>query len=285
MMTAAVFAAGQNAGSLKKSPKSLRELVETEKAFARMAAQKGTKAAFLEYLADDGIIFQPAETNGKQFWQNRPESPALLSWSPSWADISSDGSLGYTTGPWSFHPKGKKDAPTAFGQYLTIWKRQPDGRFKAVLDIGISHEKNDPATANLKKPFDAGSGPVKVESGIDLGVLTDIFSKEILSQGYFKYFADDVVVLREGHLPFYGKTNAFVGLEKMDALFPPRSYLNFKADVSPVYGNMMYARGVYQLTHKDKTSASWNFAQIWKYRDGRWQLVVDLFTPLSNAKS
>ena len=110
--------------------------------------------------------------------------------------------------------------------------------------------------------------------------MTDIFSKELLSQGYFNYFADDVVVLREGHKTFYGKTDGFLGLEKVDAQFPQGSYLDFKANVSPVFGNMMYAHGVYQLTHKDKSITKWNFAQIWKHRNGRWQIVADLFTPV-----
>lgn len=259
---------------------SLQKLVETEQAFARFAEEKGTKAAFLEFLADDGIIFQPTETNGKLFWKNSPESAAWLKWSPAWADISSDGNLGYTTGGWSFHPNGKADKATAFGEYLTIWKRQPDGKFKAVLDIGISHKQNTTGNKNWKSPADAGSGTKKVEKGINNGILTDIFSKEILSQGYFNYFADDVVVLREGHPTFYGKTEGFLGLEKVDAQFPPGSYLNFKADVSPVFGNMMYARGVYQLTHKDQTITKWNFTQIWKNRNGKWQIVADLFTPV-----
>lgn len=269
----------------KKSVQSpvtpLQKLVETEQAFARFAEEKGAKAAFLEFFADDGVIFQPSETNAKLFWKNRPESTEWLNWSPAWADLSSDGNLGYTTGGWSFHPKGKTDQATAFGEYLTIWKRQSDGNFKAVLDIGISHKQDTTGNKNWKSAYDAGSGVKNVKKGINNGILTDIFSKELLSQGYFNYFADDVVVLREGHPTFYGKTDGFLGLEKVDAQFPKGSYLNFKADVSPVFGNMMYSRGVYQLTHKDKTITKWNFTQIWKNRNGRWQIVADLFAPVS----
>ena len=38
-------------------------IVEAERAFARAAATKGTRDAFLEFLADDGIIFQPGPVN------------------------------------------------------------------------------------------------------------------------------------------------------------------------------------------------------------------------------
>lgn len=280
-----ISVSAQTKNPAQRSESSLKKLVETEQSFAKFAEEKGTKSAFLEFLADDGLIFQPTVTNGKLFWKDRSESPAWLNWSPSWADISSDGNLGYTTGGWSFHPKGKSDKAAAFGEYLTIWEKQSDGTFKAVLDIGISHERKTVGNKNWKSAFDAGKGKTKIESGVNNGILTDIFSKEILSQGYFNYFADDVVVLREGYPTFYGKTEAFLGLEKMDSQFPPKSYLNFKADVSPIYGNMMYAYGVYQLTHKDKSISSWNFTQIWKNRNGKWQIVADLFTPVKSQKN
>jgi hypothetical protein len=88
--------------SVQNNASSIQKLVETEQAFAKFAEEKGTKAAFLEFLADEGIVFQPAETNGKLFWKNRPESTEWLNWSPAWADLSSDGNLGYTTGGWSY---------------------------------------------------------------------------------------------------------------------------------------------------------------------------------------
>jgi hypothetical protein len=40
-------------------------LVQMERDFARSAATKGTRDAFLEFIADDGILFQPAPINGK----------------------------------------------------------------------------------------------------------------------------------------------------------------------------------------------------------------------------
>jgi ketosteroid isomerase-like protein len=259
----------------------LQKLVETEIAFAKTSELKGTKAAFLEFLADDGIVFNPTETNGKTFWKNRPESPALLSWKPSWADISSDGNLGYTTGGWELRPKGKTDKPAAFGQYATIWKRQPDGTFKAVIDLGISFDKTA-VRSSWNAPKDAGSGEKTPKTKIDLGTLTDIFSKKQLASGYFNYLAEDAVVLRDDHQPFYGKKQAFIELEKLDKNFPPDGFLNFNSNVSNSFGNMMYAWGVYQLTQKDNSVKRWNFMQVWKFRDGKWQIVLDVLSAVKN---
>src|SRR5882672_702136 len=119
-----------------------RALVEMEHALAKAAATKGTRDAFLEFLADDGIIFQPGPVNGKKFWTERPSRKGLLSWEPIFADVSRAGDLGYTTGPWEFRLNGPDDQPVAFGQYFTIWKKQRDGSWKAVLDRGVSSEKS-----------------------------------------------------------------------------------------------------------------------------------------------
>src|SRR5439155_6164657 len=120
-------------------------IVEAERAFARAAAVKGRRDAFLEFLADDGIIFQPGPVNGKQFWQARAPRKGLLSWEPVFADVSLAGDLSYTTGPYEFLPNGADDKPIAFGQYFTIWKKQTDGSCKIALDRGTgNHQPTGP---------------------------------------------------------------------------------------------------------------------------------------------
>ncbi len=263
----------------------LQRLVETEQAFARTASEKGTKTAFLTYLADDGIIFNPTEVNGKLVWKLREDSPALLSWNPAWADMSSDGRVGFTTGGWEFRPKGKTDQPTAFGEYVTIWQKQPDGSFKAVLDIGITHAASSSVSNTAwKSPTDAGKGVKSIKTGVDNAILTDIFSNKSMANGYFNYLADDAVVLRDGNLPFYGKQNAFFALERLEKEFPPSAFLTFSGNLSKIFGNMMYVWGVYQLNEKDGSVKKWNFVQIWKNRDGKWQLMLDIFNAIKTPQ-
>src|SRR5258708_11449173 len=119
----------------------LQKLVDTEHIFARMAAEKGTKAAFLANFTDDALVFNPDKLNAKEFWTARTPNASLLSWAPNYADISANGIMGYTTGNWEFRPKGKDDTPTAFGDFITVWVRQPDGKYKFVIDIGVGHAK------------------------------------------------------------------------------------------------------------------------------------------------
>src|SRR5437764_14297369 len=140
-----------------------RALVEMEHAFARAAAEKGTRDAFLEFLADDGIIFQPGPVNGKQFWQARTPRKGLLSWELIFADVSLAGDMGYTTGPYEFRPNGAGDKPTAFGQYFTIWKKQTDGSWKVALDRGTSNSQPSGPIAPLQFPKDVRPITKKVD--------------------------------------------------------------------------------------------------------------------------
>ncbi|MGI8885044.1 MAG: YybH family protein [Pyrinomonadaceae bacterium] len=259
----------------------LQKLIETEIAFADASAEKGTKQAFAGFQADDGVVFNPTALRGNLFWSNAKELPALLVWKTSRADVSSTGNFGYTTGGWELRPNGKADIPADFGQYVTVWKKQADGNFKVVLDIGVPFGKS--AVKQLSDaPKDAGAGEKSPKTKIDLGTLTDIFSKKSLSQGYFNYLAEDAIVLRDNYQPFYGKKQAFLELEKLDKTFPPDGFLEFQASISPNYGNMMAAWGVYQLKQKDNSVKKWNFMQMWKFRDGKWQIVLDVLTPVRN---
>jgi ketosteroid isomerase-like protein len=140
------------------------------------------------------------------------------------------------------------------------------------------------SAAAWKSPADAGTGLKSVKNGVDSNVLTEIFSNKSMANGFFNYLADDVIVLREGHLPFYGKQNAYFQLEKLDKEFPPSAFLNFSGNTSKIFGNMMYVWGVYQLNDKDGSIKKWNFVQIWKHRAERWQIVLDIFHPIPPKK-
>ena len=167
---------------------------------------------------------------------------------------------------------------------MTIWQKQTDGSFKAVLDIGISHPPGSLSNAVWKSPTDAGIGTNSVKDSISNSTLTDIFSNKSMANGYFNYLADDCILLRDGYLPFYGKQNAFLALEKLEKNYPPSNFLNFSGALSKVFGNMMYVHGVYQLTDKVKSVKKWNFVQIWKNRGGKWQIALDIFNPIPPEK-
>src|SRR5438270_9477327 len=260
-----------------------RALVQMEHDFARAAATKGIRDAFLEFLADDGIIFQPGPMNGKKFWGERQPRKGLLSWEPIFADVSRAGDLGYTTGPWEFRPNGPDDRPVAFGQYFTIWKKQRDGSWKAVLDRGVSSEKSF-ATRLLQFPLhDEAStydSKFNVASGrAALMKLEEDFSTLSVRKGataaFDSYLAGDARVLRQNVAPAVGKENALV-LISGSAGTP--TWKPTIADVS-ASGDLGYTYGAFDLKRGDAIIEHGSYVRVWKKESGKWRIVIDVMSP------
>ena len=74
---------------------AVRAMVEAERNFFQTGQEKGTRAAFLEFLADDSIVFRPGPLNGKEVWSKRAETGLDLVWEPTFAAISRSGDFGY----------------------------------------------------------------------------------------------------------------------------------------------------------------------------------------------
>lgn len=129
--------------TVSASPKATAEtLKQLEGEFMKAAADKGSQG-YMSYYADDAVevpnggAIIPGKANiakGMGFLDDRNNR---LIWTPVGADISSSGDLGYTYGNYEFHSMDKEGKPTVeYGKYTSIWKRQKDGGWKVVLDMG-----------------------------------------------------------------------------------------------------------------------------------------------------
>ena len=254
----------------------VEKLVDAEKAFAQLAAEKGTKHAFLANMSDDAVVFTPDRTLAKPYWSARGESSSLLSWSPNFAAVSSSGLLGYTTGNWEFRPKGKDDAPTAFGDFITVWQRQPQGMYKWVIDIGIGHDK----PPKYSTDWTTSNEPTKEinenkSSAADFANrFFEIAAADGLMKAYKQFAADDIRLYREGAFPAIGKAkiSELVNKDKGTYAFAKRTSFFGSADLA-------YVNNTYTLTRAGGKSEKGNFLQIWRLRNGRWQIVLDIFKP------
>ncbi|MEP7213952.1 MAG: hypothetical protein ABI791_12795 [Acidobacteriota bacterium] len=253
----------------------LEKLVRSEQSFAELASENGTRAAFLENMSDDAVVFQPDKVNAKQFWQARSESPALLTWSPNYADVSSNGIIGYTTGNWEYRAKGKDDVPAAFGEYVTVWQRGQDGRYRFNVDIGISHDKPTKYSAELAPPSYPSSANDKNTSAADTAnSFFEIAGQTGLSKAYQTYAAKNVRAFREGSMPMIGRDKllSFIKKGKTKTTLTKRTTFFGSADIA-------YVINTYSQTKQDKSVEKGNFMQIWKLIDGRWEIVLDIFKP------
>jgi ketosteroid isomerase-like protein len=124
-----------------KSVEASDLLFRLEAQFAADVAQHG-HAAFLTHFADEGVEvvdgggFDNIDAMRKQApW---PEG-TTLTWTPIKADMAASGDLGYTYGTYVFTSKNKEGKLVAsYGKYTSIWKKQKNGEWKVVVDMGNS---------------------------------------------------------------------------------------------------------------------------------------------------
>ena len=77
-----------------------------------------------------------------------PAGPSLT-WEPYEGLVSSQGDLGYTRGKFLFQGKDAAGKPvTDRGEYLSIWRKQPDGAWRLVVDSSLPAA--DPGAAPVK---------------------------------------------------------------------------------------------------------------------------------------
>lgn len=139
---------------------SLRSMVAAEYAFAQSAHDYGMRYAFMEYLADDAISFEPGPVRIRPRWQERPPRKDSLTWYPVRAEINGAGDLGFTTGPYAYTMKGSGDV--AHGDFITVWRyREPDG-WRVVFDTGVTHAVSGKPAARLQAQSISGRVPPKV---------------------------------------------------------------------------------------------------------------------------
>lgn len=116
--------------------------MEADRAFAAAVAEGGSEA-WASWFAGDGAMIQPGvgEIRGREeilsMMASLDEPGVSLRWEPLRADIAASGDLGWTTGTYvSESPGPDGEVRTGQGRYVSIWRRQPDGSWKVVMDLG-----------------------------------------------------------------------------------------------------------------------------------------------------
>lgn len=144
LLAATIFSASWTCLSAATADKEKwkAELAQVEAAFSAMAQEKGILAAFEHFAAPDVAFIDtdPRKFRGIAAVRERmgPDQPGVrLSWSALFTDVSDDGTLGYNYGRYEMRRAGPDGQPVVRGGFfLSIWKRQPDGTWKYVMDTG-----------------------------------------------------------------------------------------------------------------------------------------------------
>ena len=281
---AAVISAGQtpSSGSTATIPPALAAMAEAEREFAAAARVKGIRDAFLEFFADDAM-FEPGRGKAKdQLRQQKPQpfSERELVWEPRTGDVAASGELGWLTGPGTFINHASGDETPRHTNYLSVWRKEPDGRWRVFIDLGTTLK----APATFAPGFnrflfaDRYTGKEsKAAAGERLAAADRALNEGLVSAGAPAAYTEVLA------------TGARLHREGVGALTEPsvvRTWLSEHASgmtaqaaaaESAVSGDLGYSYGNYQLRPSEKSGV---YLRIWtRDAQARWRVVADVLSP------
>jgi ketosteroid isomerase-like protein len=269
---------------------TLEGLFDAERAFARASTERGIRASFLEYFAADGVDFRPGPGPMRERMRARPV-PAdplalLLDWSPQAGAISRAGDLGFTTGPYSLRNQRDASAPTRYGYFFSVWKRE-NGLWRVALDAGVS----TPAAPEPETAAVAGAIARETWRRAPVASLSSRGKEALLAlerearnldpdpadaPSYLELLANSVRVLRDGSYALLGADAARQALAATGRRVfwtPAGAGASASDDLGFTYGRYVRFIG-------SAEEASGYYIHVWQRDDaGVWRIAVEVLLP------
>jgi len=263
---------------------ALDDMVRAEQRFAARALVAGWKQAFLEYFADSASGFDDDQVvPAKELFRKLPDPPkdVQLIWEPRYGDIASSGDLGYLTGPVRrINPRVNGGRPQPL-IYASVWKRQGDGSFRVVMDMGV------PTPAPVAFPPGFTRAPqaqrytrtTTVSSAVKSLPDTDAALTNALRRGqsdaYRGHLAEGARLHRPDVMPIVGEQAIVAWLAGQPRYAAGESKF---ADAS-MAGDLGYTYGTYTLGGNQASHGF--YVRVWsRGRDGVWRVALDVLQPV-----
>jgi ketosteroid isomerase-like protein len=259
---------------------ALQAMVEAERAFAQAATQKGIRDSFLDYFAADSIAFNPAPISAPDRLRQRPArafSEAELRWEPRMGDVAASGELGWLTGPSTFTDHTVADARPQPGNYLSVWRRQPDGEWRVFIDQGSQPPEPvgfAPGFTRFTFPSRYTGGETGARASASLQAADGALNAALGGRGgaaYGDVTTETSRLHRSGFMPSIGR----VAIEKWMKEHASTMTATTGAAQSALSGDLGYTYGTFAVTAPAPKSGA--YVRVWQ-RDGsgKWLVVVDV---------
>ena len=256
---------------------AVRAVVEAEQNFARAGIERGIRESFLQFFADDSIIFAPEPKNGKKFYTKYQEKGRKLIWQPIFGTIANSDEFGVTTGPWEMQQSAADSTALGFGQFVSVWKKQRNNSWKVLVDVGVDNPQpsEPPGQIQFLPPNDT-----LPKDDVDLRrealKKTEISLGGLLKEGAGSAIAssasNDIRVFRENTFPAVGKTAAKLLLSADNGKMTRTtsgSGMSAAADLAYRYGSYVSERA--NVTERGY------YLTIWRAEgDKDWKILIDL---------
>jgi ketosteroid isomerase-like protein len=262
-------------------PAALAAMVEAERQFAAAARVKGIRDAFLEYFADDAM-FEPGRGKAKdQLRQQKPQpfSERELVWEPRTGDVAASGELGWLTGPGTFINHTADDKTPRHTNYLSIWRKEGDGRWRVFIDLGTSLK----APATFAPGFNRFAFPDRYTGKESKGPATErlgaadrALNERLASAGGPAAYAEVLAAGARLHREGVGALTDPAAVRSWLAENTSGMSAQAGAAESAASGDLGYSYGNYQRRPGDTSGV---YLRIWtRDAQARWRVVAEVLS-------
>jgi len=253
-------------------------LAASELAFAKQSVEQGMRAAFIEYFAEDGVNFAPDPGNTRARFRARPEAiePFVLDWHPAIAAVARAGDLGFTTGPYTITGRAPAVREPSQGMFFSVWRRQPDGSWRVIVDGGVPTRAPVPDAAFGDDPqplisVAIAGGAAGQKALFDLEA-QPLFGETPAAGGYAALLADDARLVIGPTPPALGRDAIVAQLAERELKF---RWETLAAGVSRS-DDLGYSYGRLHLLGA-RSKAPGYYVHVWmRDRGGHWRIVAEL---------
>ena len=258
-------------------------MADTERAFAKRAQEVSVREAFIEFFADEAVGFEPdpvpARESLRKSTRQQPAGFQLL-WEPRYGDIAASGDLGYLSGP---SETNVPNQPTRYGNYFSIWKRQPNGEYRVILDVGgNAPQKVSYAPGFTRAPSSGAWTGKETKAQTDSSLLTadrtfsariaeagvqTAYAKALHPHAFFQRMGFEPMTTRQAALEWFGK---HVNEWKTQPM---------KVETA-ASGDLGYSWGKYHITPAGRAPYSGYYVRVWtRNAQGAWTVVAEVASP------
>jgi hypothetical protein len=251
-------------------------LAAAETAFAAHSVREDMRAAFLANFADDGVFIRTGWTLANAWLRNQPAPPIVLDWRPAYVETAGSGDFGLSTGPWKITSKTQPGAAPAYGQFVSVWKREGNGPWKVAVDLGVGHPESVYWDRHLETAVVRGAG-AGAAGGIGTAELR--FARDARFDGaraaYRMHGADNLRFYRNGATPAAGRVAALAS----PAMGDDKLVYTIEGTETARSGDFGYARGSYAADSAPETPLGY-FMRVWRLESGEWKVALDVTNPV-----
>src|SRR5258708_17917124 len=251
-----------------------KSLAAAETAFAAHSVREDMRAAFLAAFADDAVCVRNGWVVANGDLSGRPAPAVVLDWRPQYVEVAASGEMGPSTGPWKLTSKAQPAAPSAYGQFVTIWKRERDQGWRVAVDLGTAH----PAPSLWDQPLvSVAVQGETARAGGGVRAAEERFAADAragLKAAYAKHGSQSLRFYRDANAPMLGKAAALGS----GALSDEAVLLAVERSEAARSEDFGYARGTYAARSAPGVPLGYSL-RVWRVEAGESRIALDVVNP------